>query len=338
MSRALRPALRPLLERAFPGARVEVVPGDASTRAFFRLRLPAGQSRILMDYGKPFTGDTDDIRLARLFRSAGLPVARVLDAWPEAGCLILEDLGELTLERALLQLDSRDPAAGRLRQTLYTQAVTLAAALATQGTAALARSPCAGGPALDAARLRFEMDFFLRHWAGDLHGRRPPDSVRGVLYALADAAARTPKRVLCHRDLHARNLILRPDGSLAMVDIQDARWGPDTYDIASLLRDAYVELEEGEVELFFSLYLERLGQAADAAIRERFAVVGTQRMIKALGTFGYQMAVLGRLRYADAAVRTVRRLRALGAGPPVAQEAVRALAAVGLLEEPAGGG
>ena len=56
--------------------------------------------------------------------------------------------------------------------------------------------------------------------------------------------AETPERVFCHRDFHSRNLMVLTDGSLAMVDIQDARWGPLTYDLASLLRDAYMRIDD----------------------------------------------------------------------------------------------
>ena len=127
---------------------------------------------------------------------------------------------------------------------------------------------------------------------------------------LADTVGSHP-RVMCHRDYHSRNLMVRGDGSLAMVDIQDARWGPDTYDLASLLRDAYVDIDEREVEAGLQTF-----SAGDPAVRDRFHVVATQRMIKALGTFGYQVARLGRTRYESAIPRTIGRLRATLPGHP----------------------
>ena len=135
---------------------------------------------------------------------------------------------------------------------------------------------------------------------GGLRGMEPAPSLRPRLHALADAAAASSAPVLCHRDYHSRNLMVRGDGSLAMVDFQDARWGPDTYDLASLLRDAYVEIDEGLVERMVA----RFGDAQD--LRARFDLVAAERMIKALGTFGYQASVRGnsalpRGRTADAA-------------------------------------
>ena len=96
-----------------------------------------------------------------------------------------------------------------------------------------------------------------------------------------------------------------------MVDIQDARWGPDTYDIASLLRDAYVDLEEPEVERLLDAYVSRLAPDSRSEIRRRFHLSAAQRMIKALGTFGYQISKLGRERYRDAIPRTLARLERL---------------------------
>jgi len=302
----LRPVLATTLAELYPGSRDEALAGDASTRRFHRLVLPDGGTRVVMDYGAPFEGETDDVRLARLFEQAALPVARVLHTLPEAGALVLEDLGDETLETAL----ARAPSGGRpSRDDLYRSAVRLAAEIATRGTEALLRSDRAQGPALDGERFLFEMHFFLEHYVGGFLGRPQLGSkVREALEELALGAASHP-RVLCHRDYHSRNIMVRGDGALAMVDIQDARWGPDTYDLASLLCDAYVDLGDHEVAELSGLYWQQLACSPDVvALRARFDVVAAQRMIKALGTFGYQVAVLGRDRYRSAIPRTVERL------------------------------
>ncbi|HEX5045259.1 MAG TPA: phosphotransferase [Candidatus Polarisedimenticolaceae bacterium] len=296
MTRA-RPELAADLSSAYPGARLEPLVGDASSRRFFRLRLPGGETRIVMDYGAPFTAPPDDVALANLLRGAGLPAPALLDVRGASGCLVLEDLGDLTLETALGRADEQE------RERLYVAAVDLARAIARDGTPALAASSRAQGPALDAARFRFEMDFFLEHFVGALRGITPDPALRTRLHALADAAAASSAPVLCHRDYHSRNLMVRGDGSLAMVDFQDARWGPDTYDLASLLRDAYVEIDEGRVQRM----LARFGGGDD--LRARFELVAAERMIKALGTFGYQASARGNPRYLEAVPRTLVRLR-----------------------------
>jgi aminoglycoside/choline kinase family phosphotransferase len=290
----------------FPNARHETLVADASTRRFHRLFLKRGGTRIVMDYGSPFVGETDDVRVARVFEQASLPVARVLHVLPEAGALILEDLGDDTLETALGNATS----GGRLtRDELYRAAVQLAVEIATRGTEALQRSDRARGPSLDGERFLFEMRFFLEHYVAGFLGRAESvDGVREAVEALALKAASHP-RVLCHRDYHSRNIMVRADGSLALVDIQDARWGPDTYDLASLLCDAYVDLGDREAAELFELYSRQLsGVQAPDALRERYDIVAAQRMLKALGTFGYQISVAGRDRYRSAIPRTVERL------------------------------
>jgi len=302
----LRPELAAAIERLFPSARVEALAADASTRRFHRVLLPDAGTRVVMDYGAPFEGETDDVRLARLFERASLPVARVLEILPEAGALVLEDLGDETLEAALARAASGGEPT---RRTLYRSSVGLAARIATRGTETLARSDRANGPALDGDRFLFEMKYFLEHYVGSFRGRPlVPAELREATEKLAAAVAAHP-RVLCHRDYHSRNIMVRPEGALAMVDIQDARWGPDTYDLASLLRDAYVDIGDDEVDELFGVYTRELPGHVDLdSLRARFDTVAAQRMLKALGTFGYQVAVMKRERYRTAIPRTVERL------------------------------
>ena len=294
--------------RVAPGSVIEPMAGDASSRRFVRIVLPDGATRIGVDYGRPFEDETDDVRMSRLFLEAGLPVARVLAVGPDPGCLLMEDLGRVTLwDEARRRGTTADPRVAML----YGRAVRLAARVAVRGTPVLARSSRRDGPVLDAGKFREEMDFFLEHYVGGLLGRSPEPELGRTLGRLADLAADTPRPVLCHRDYHSRNLVVAADGSLGMVDIQDARWGPDTYDLASLVRDAYVDLEEQEAGALVAAYLEHIDPAGGgAAFRERLEVVALQRMIKALGTFGYQVTVRGAATYLEAVPRTVRRIRA----------------------------
>ncbi len=332
MSDALRPEIRSLLATRFPGATVEPVAGDASTRRFHRVLPPGAPSRIVMDYGAPFDGETDDVRLSRIFESARLPVARIERICPAEGCLILEDLGNRTLESTLARLRAGG-ASGR--DYLYDQAVDLAVAIATRGTAALERSDRAASPSLDAERFRFEMDFFIEHYAGSLSGVRPvPAGLASVLRDLADRAAACSRPVLCHRDYHSRNLMVRDDGTLAMVDIQDARRGPLGYDLASLVFDAYVDLEEGLASRLIERYRASLPDApAPVEFDATLTLIAAQRMIKALGTFGYQAAVLGRRRYLDGVPRTLARLSRLLPRSPLTARVALELRAAHLLPE-----
>ena len=323
----MRPELVAWLEDAYPRLRWRGLAGDASTRKFWRILFPEQATRIVMDYGAPFAGETDDVRLSRVFHEAGLRIASIEHVAPDPGCLVLEDLGDRTFEIALTGASSSQV------EDLYRRAVDFAVAIAERGTRALRRSERAAGPALDSEKFRFEMDFFVEHYVRGFRGAESIDeALVESLRQLADVAAASP-RVLCHRDYHARNLMVLRDGELAMVDIQDARWGPDTYDLASLLRDAYVDLDEELVVELCERYRTGLPDPPEpGAFRSRFGIVAAQRMIKALGTFGYQVHRLGRDRYREAIPRTVRRLSRLLPTSSVPSTLVHAMERAHLLE------
>jgi aminoglycoside/choline kinase family phosphotransferase len=118
--------------------------------------------------------------------------------------------------------------------------------------------------------------------------------------------------VLCHRDYHSRNLMLR-DGSLYIIDFQDARMGPDTYDLVSLLRDSYVDINDRELDdlIAYFLALKRSDDARAAAdeFRRRFDLMALQRNLKALGTFGYQTVTRRNTVYIQYMPRTLRYAR-----------------------------
>ena len=98
--------------------------------------------------------------------------------------------------------------------------------------------------AFDVEKLTWELEFFVKHYLMAYKGFDPSDEERDILRRewaeIVEELAGEP-RVLCHRDYHSRNLMLH-DGQLYMIDFQDARMGPDTYDLVSLLRDSYVDL------------------------------------------------------------------------------------------------
>ena len=311
---APRPRLARFLDDAYRSWSAEPMTGDASTRRFWRIRAPSGATRVVMDYGAPFAGDPDDVALGAIFREAGLRIAEVERVAPDVGCLVLEDLGDRTFETAVRE----HRADGRSIEPLYDAAVDLAARVATTGTVALERSGRAAGPALDPTRFRFEMDFFVEHFVEGWLGAEAGNGLRREVRDLAERAAQASRRrVLCHRDYHARNLMVLADGGLAMVDIQDARWGPDTYDLASLLRDAYVDFEPAIVRRGLERYRAAVFPDDEPEqLLTRFELVSLQRMVKALGTFGYQATVRDNPAYLEAVPRTVGRILLLRARVP----------------------
>ncbi len=99
------------------------------------------------------------------------------------------------------------------------------------------------------------------------------------------------------------------DGRLYVIDFQDARMGPDTYDLVSLLRDSYVDHDPSFVAHLIAHYHELTGSPGGEAFLQRFDLMSVQRHLKALGTFGCQTAVAGSARYRGDIPRTLGYLR-----------------------------
>jgi hypothetical protein len=100
-------------------------------------------------------------------------------------------------------------------------------------------------------------------------------------------------------------------GRLHIIDFQDARMGPDTYDLASLLRDSYMDIDEAQVDALVGWFLtQRSTTADDRGFRRRFDLMALQRNLKALGTFGFQTTSRGNPVYIQYIPRTLNYARA----------------------------
>jgi aminoglycoside/choline kinase family phosphotransferase len=286
-------------------ANVAPLSGDASTRRYYRV-VHEGVTSVLSLYPEPFEADRLPFIVVRnLMAGWGLPVPEVLDVEPALGIVLLEDLGDLTLQEALRE-------AGAARRTeLYRQALDQLVVLQREAARAPQRAGCFQ-IAFDFEKLSWEMHFFWKHF---LEGYRKHDlsvedraSISDGFHRLCSEIASWP-RVLTHRDFHSRNLMCHRE-ALFWIDFQDARMGPATYDLASLLRDSYVELDEDFVADRAEEFRQRAvpGEARDTFLR-RFELMCIQRNLKALGTFGYMGAVRGSRVYLPYIPQTLANLR-----------------------------
>jgi len=285
--------------------RITPLSGDASTRRYFRLEGPSG-SEVASLYPEPFTPEELPFLGVRgLLAGFGLPVPRIVDHDGARGIVVQGDLGDLTLQEALPGAsapDSRD---------LYREALDELSTLQRESRKGPHRAPCFQ-IAFDIEKLSWELHYFQKHFLEGLRGRDLSVEDRSTLsegfHRLSEEIASWP-RVLCHRDFHSRNL-MRHEGRLYWIDFQDARMGPATYDLASLLRDSYVDLEED----FVAERLEEFRQiAVPGEAREvfarRFELTSVQRNLKALGTFGYMATVRGNEVYLPYVPRTLAHAR-----------------------------
>jgi aminoglycoside/choline kinase family phosphotransferase len=165
--------------------------------------------------------------------------------------------------------------------------------------------------AFDVEKLTWELDFFVKYFIEGYRGVVLADADQAALQqewaTLAGELAAEP-RVLCHRDYHSRNLMLSGQ-NLYIIDFQDARLGPDTYDLASLLRDSHVDITDRELDELIAYFLALKGGGDEAEFRRRFDLMALQRNLKALGSFGYQTLTRRNPVYIQYMPRTLRYAR-----------------------------
>lgn len=293
-------------ERGLAASASRVLPltGDASDRRYFRVFLPESSSMVLALHAEPFDVATLPFaNVAALFRRLGVPIPTILGHSGPLGVLALEDLGDVTLQAHLGTAPAADHAA------LYRQAVSVIAVLQRRGAELASPEYLPYGITFDRAKLMWEMNFFVKYFVEAYHGVELTPAARVAIQEeclpIVEELAAEP-RVLCHRDYHSRNLMLH-QGTLCVIDFQDARMGPDTYDLASLLKDSYVDLSAQAVEDLIAEFLVVTRHTDDAReFRRRFDLMSLQRNLKALGTFGYQTAARGNPVYIQYVPRTLR--------------------------------
>lgn len=248
---------------------------DASFRRYFRIE-DQGASWVLMDAPPEREDCAPFIRIGQLLLDAGLNAPRVLAQDLAQGFLLLSDLGRQTY----LQAFTEDNA-----QALMDDAIT-----------ALIRWQLASRadvlPEYDEALLRRELSLFP-DWYVTRHLQRAlSPAQREVLRGVEDllvASALAQPRVYVHRDYMPRNLMPATPNP-GILDFQDAVYGPITYDLASLMRDAFWSWPEARIERWLALYQQQaraagLPLAPEPEFRRAFDWMGLQRHLKVIGIF-----------------------------------------------------
>jgi hypothetical protein len=261
------------LERLGRGAphRREPLAVEASHRRFYRLHGADG-SLVAMSSPPALENNAQFVALARLFARHGIGVPELVAADVTRGFFLMTDLGEVHF--ADVYRDSRRYGGP--------QAV-LPAAIATLIRLQQVHDP--GIPPYTRQRFEDELGIYEEWFLGRLLGERADPAPQAVFETLLAAAGRQP--VCCvHRDFHSRNLLKRSDGSVGVVDFQDALMGPATYDLASLLRDCYYVFPEREVSRWRDAYLAQTPLPVDRDTFPRdLDFTALQRQLKAVGIF-----------------------------------------------------
>ena len=295
---------------------ITALAGDASSRRYYRVhdRVDEARALIVTLYPAPFdAGETAVGRLERLLEadpdaalsyandplaqiemtgflaSQGLPVPKLEGVSGPLGIVAFEDLGDVRLSEALEGADADR------RHAFYLEAVDLIVKLQAVTQAMRAADVIGAHMSFSEAKLMWELEFFLTHYFEGYRQQpltaRDLEAVRSELEPLCRYLAGLPQ-VLCHRDYHARNLMVQNE-TLYLIDYQDGRLGPETYDLVSLLLDPYVPPDALDVDAMLDAYCIARSRPRDAAFREAWQAMAIQRLLKACGTYAFQTARRG---------------------------------------------
>ena len=269
--------------------------GDGSDRRFYR--LPGSLPVILLYHPDPPGGGVNEndsyYLVGRHLRARGAPVPEIYDYCREEGWMLLEDLGDVSLESALKSRPREEQIS-----CWYPKALEVLLNMQLAARDGFDPSWCFDTPRVDRPFLRErECGYFVRAFLqGYLGleltmGELAPDFER----LLARALPLGPDYFL-HRDFQSRNLFIK-EGDLRVIDFQGGRLGPLGYDVASLLIDPYVELSPARQEELLKYYLELLQARLPvdpAAFRDQYRHLALCRNLQILGAFGFLTRVKGK--------------------------------------------
>ena len=292
--------------------KLDPLPGDASDRRYYRISWHEKTSErtcILMAMADSEGARTSEeagsdsfsgtrelpfINIQRHLRACKVSVPQIFAYDEEKGWLFLEDLGDLSFsERTKGHL--KDHA---ILLDYYRRGIDALITIQAEATPVLNQPSIAHYRCFDQDLFAWEFDHFIKYGIEARNGTVLPDNKKKALQnsfsGLALQLSALPK-VFVHRDYHGRNLMVqsKPTGfKIRIIDFQDALMGPAQYDLASLLRDAYIDLPEAVVDELFSYYIEKWEECSGALIdksvfRESFDLISLQRNLKAAGRFVY---------------------------------------------------
>lgn len=266
---------------------VHQLAGDASSRKYYRIVFDS-QSRVLM-YWEPFSDPASYpfLNVLQHFAKVDVRVPKVEAFSPELGVVLLEDLGDLTLERKFWENQNQ-----QLAMPFYEQAVDEIIKIHYLASKPVMPLSVCQTTMFDTAKFMWEMNYAREHFLEKVGGvklaEKEQRDLQNEFLNICDILDRQPKFV-CHRDYHSRNLMLKL-GRIYVIDFQDARTGPVQYDLVSLVHDSYVNLSPESIDHIKKDYIQKAKATGPKdAIRpdfeDIFRVQTIQRCFKACGSF-----------------------------------------------------
>ncbi|MGZ3723588.1 MAG: aminoglycoside phosphotransferase family protein [Bdellovibrionales bacterium] len=261
--------------------------GDASTRKYYRIVFE-NQSRVLMSWD-PFPDPVNYpfLNVLQHFAAVDVRVPKVEAFSAELGVVLLEDLGDLTLERKFWENQDQKTAL-----PYYSQSVDEIIKIHFLASKPTSKPSICQQIAFDTAKFMWEMNYAREHFLEKVGGIQLSDkdakTLQDEFLKVCDTLDKQPKFV-CHRDYHSRNLMLKL-GRIYVIDFQDARLGPVQYDLVSLVHDSYVNLSAESIDAIKTDYKNKATQNGPKGVirpdfDEIFKLQVIQRCFKACGSF-----------------------------------------------------
>jgi aminoglycoside/choline kinase family phosphotransferase len=294
----------------------EEIAGDGSPRLFYRVTGKKGKSWVVMVNERPpkdqsgVTENDSFLYIARHLREKRIPVPEVYHHDMVRGWFIMEDLGDRHLQTEVMSIRGDRK---RLIET-YQKVIDLLILIQIKGREGFDLAQTHNAPYDQGFMLAWESGYFHAAFLKGFLGLNiSGEELREELEHLAQRAAEAQSGYFLYRDFQSRNIMVK-GRELGLLDFQGARLGPLQYDLASLLLDPYVELEEGVQEELLSYYLGRIQDHITLDPQEFLALysfVALHRNMQILGAFAFLSQVRGReyfRAYIPPAVKSLRSL------------------------------
>lgn len=276
--------------------------GDASLRQYFRVTSPSfgKKSYVVMKMAKGFNSLAEEItktspgltehpflNVQRFLKDNGIPVPEILGFDEKAAMIVLEDLGDASLYSIYNQLDPDR------KRKIYSGLVER---LIDMQTSEPGSKGCIGfHRKYDKEMCMWELNHFLEYGIEAFLGIKISSIERKIMDGFFKNIALTflnEPFYLNHRDYHSKNVMMTGGDSFKIIDFQDAIMGPYQYDLASLLRDSYVTLDEALIAHLLDLYREEFLKSTGSkmgkeGLERSFDIISMHRNLKAAGRFVY---------------------------------------------------
>ncbi len=282
--------------------------GDASARRYYRI-VKDEKTWVLMSWEPFVEKDYPFLSVQKHFAACQIQVPEIVAVGADQGLLLLDDLGDLTLERKFWEQSTPEASFHFYQKTIdeLIKIHDIATYSPVKSTASILK--------FDTAKFLWEMDYAKEHLLlGLLKIKMSSETLQNLETMFTDFCSKLDQepKVICHRDYHSRNVMIRRD-KVYVIDFQDARLGPVQYDLVSLFKDSYVDITDNYAKQLMNYYLDNsvARKAANYSVEHFnrvYELQSLQRCFKACGSFASFMNSRQDRRYLKYLIPTLKRV------------------------------